>query len=270
MAEITSVVITREANNIWTYQDNTMPVGKPMAASYYDGIIKGDLVNFLTDNGGILYNGIRYDIISYIDSIDSGNNFTPTSAVALIVNLKGQGFFDNGNTGSSSDIALEELSNSYLGTLLGRGGQLLYILDNELGFSSKSVVIPQNFQDLLNVPDTLIPGSIFKVDPSGLAIIQVDPTVLTDAPIEFKERKWISKGYRWLTVEGVLQPVANTQNIQQVGAIVRGWVSDDPDTIDATWYWMNAGRYKGGDKRLKDSYQLADYNLLAFTTDPDY
>lgn len=269
MAEITSLTITYEGNNVWSYTDNTLPPGSTIGAAFYGGTWNLDLVNFRTDTGGILYNGIPYTAIEYVDSEDSGNNFTPTSAKALIVYLKGINFFARSISGGSSPGTFIGLTDT-IPNYFGRAGQYLIVNDDETMVDSIAITIPQNFQDLLNVPSTLIPGSIFMVDPSGIGLIQVNPTILTDAPILFKERKWISKGYRWLTVEGVLQPVANTQNVEQVGAIMRGWVSDDPETIDATWYWMNAGRYKGGDKRLKDSYQIADYNLLAFTTDPDY
>lgn len=271
MANITSVTITRQANNIWTYQDNTMPSGKPMAASFNDGIINGDLVNFTTDNGGILYNGIPYNIITYVDSLDSGNNFTPTSAVGLIVALKGLGFFDGSSGGGSgTPTQFTDLTDTFA-NYFGRAGQFIIVNSGETGLTSEDFVIPQRFTDLLDTPNSLVANRILRVDPTGNAIILADPSIVNDPPILFKERKWISKGYRWLLVSGVMTRVANTQNILQVGGVVKGWVCDgDPDDPLADWYWMEAGRYNGNDPALLSSYQTSNYQLLAFSTDPDF
>lgn len=227
MADITSLTITYEGNNVWSYQTNLMV--KDAGASFYDGTWIEDLVTFKTDNGGILLNNIPYDIIEYVDSIDSGNNFTPTSAKALIVFLKGIGFFDKSiGSGSGADTFLK-LGDTFP-NYFGRALQWLRINADETLIESVEVQLVQYFQDLLNVPNTIGAPNANKMivwNNTGTALIYVDrPTF--DIPIPNLGMKWIMKGYHWENILGVPTKVENQLQQIEIGDYFSGALYSDP------------------------------------------
>lgn len=261
--DFVSLVITYLGNNIWGFTDDTMPPGSYNLNDSNSAIVEGDLVTFKTKTGFIRYNRIPYTIITYVDSTDSGNNFTPTSAEGLVVQLAGIGFFGSGS-GTGDPTTFLELTDVFLANYFGRAGQSVVVNDAETGLTTITIPLIENSTDLLDMPSTLIANRYLRVNPSGTGYILsvINPT----APnyLQFGDREIAAKGYQWIS--GVR--TANTQNLEQVGDVIRGWVTDVEE--DSPWYWMNAGRYIGGAPSIRANYQYDSVELLAFPTDPDY
>lgn len=138
MADYTSIQIIKKAPYIWVFSDNTLPSGKYRFSNAYQDIGNEDLVSFTTRNGANIYNNEPYSIYSYIDELDSGNNFTPSSAEDLHTKLVEREFFGT-NGGGGSVPTLQGLANSLFGSLFGRGGQVVIIGESELGFTTATI-----------------------------------------------------------------------------------------------------------------------------------
>lgn len=139
MADYTSIQIIKKAPYIWVFSDNTLPSGKYRFSNAYQDIGNEDLVSFTTRNGANIYNNEPYSIYSYIDELDSGNNFTPTSAEDLHTKLVEREFFGTNGGGGGSTPTLQGLANSLFGSLFGRGGQVVLIDEDELGFTTATI-----------------------------------------------------------------------------------------------------------------------------------
>lgn len=158
MADYTSIQIIKKAQNVWVFSDNTLPESKYWISNAYQDVINEDLVSFTTRNGSNIYNSQPYSIFTYIDELDSSNNFTPTSAEDLHIKLTERGFFGTSGGGGSTPT-LQGLANSLFGSLFGRGGQVVLIDDSELGFTTAE--IDNLFQN--NVPRT----TLYNFDGTG-------------------------------------------------------------------------------------------------------
>lgn len=135
---ITSLTIIRKAADLWVFTDNETPPGKIRAKNAYGGGVDIDNVTIITQTGGIVYNSIPYSVIEYVDEIDPGNSFTPTSALQLFTYLKSVNFFSS-NSGEGSAIALTGLIDALFSDYFGRGGQAVVIDDSELGFTTRDL-----------------------------------------------------------------------------------------------------------------------------------
>lgn len=266
---ITSLTITYEGNDVWSYNDNTMPSGATAGASFYDGTWNLDLVTFKTDNGGILYNNIPYDIIEYIDSTNPSNNYTPTSAKDLIVFLKGINFFDKGISGGSGADTLLELDDVFIANYFGRALQVLRVNAAETGVESFAAALVQNFTDLLDTPNVIGVANKNKfvaVNNAGNALVYVpNPLINFTIPIAGFGVFNIAKGYHWEGSDLVL----NSAEEFEIG-----------DFCSVTLYVNNAdpnegviliphARYKGGSQDLAASFEYNYSEKIAFDSEPD-
>lgn len=270
MAEITSLTITYEGNNVWSFQTNLMV--KDAGASFYDGTWNEDLVTFKTDNGGILLNNIPYDIIEYVDSIDSGNNFTPTSAKALIVYLKSVGFFDKSIGDGSGANTFLELGDTF-SNYFGRALQVLRVNAGETGVESFAAALVQRFTDLLDTPNAVggIIGfanrnKIVAVNNNGTALVYINnPLQDFTIPIPDFGVSVSHKGYQW---------VAGDLEINQSSGIEVG------DFCSVTLYinlsepndgviLIPSSRYKGGNQLEKESFEYNHFQKIALPLEPD-
>lgn len=271
MADITSLTITYEGNNVWSYQTNLMV--KDAGASFYDGTWIEDLVTFKTDNGGILLNNIPYDIIEYVDSIDSGNNFTPSSAKALIVFLKGIGFFDKSiSGGSGTDILFTDLLDTFPNKF-GRALQLLRVNADETLIESYAAVLAERFTDLLDTPNAVggIIGfanrnKIVAVNNNGTKLIYIN-NPLDDFTIPIADFGVfnISKGYHWES--GNL--VSNSLQEFEIGDFCSVSLYVNPSEPNDGAILIPHARYKGGNQLLKESYEYNGFEKIAFSSEPD-
>lgn len=139
MADYTSIQIIKKAQYVWVFKDNLLPTDKYWISNAYQDIINEDLVSFTTRNGANIYNNEPYSIYSYIDELDSDNDFTPTSALDFHTKLVERNFFGTNGSGGGSTPTLQGLANSLFGSLFGRGGQVVQIADNELGFTTAAI-----------------------------------------------------------------------------------------------------------------------------------
>lgn len=271
MATITSLTITYEGNNVWSYTDNTMP-SSDAGASFYDGTWIGDLVTFKTDNGGILYNNIPYDIIEYVDSTDSGNNFTPTSAKALIVFLKGIGFFDNSIGGGSGADTFLELGDTFA-NYFGRTLQLLRVNAGETGIESFTAILAQKFTDLLDTPNAV--GGIIgfgnrnkyvTVNSSGTALVYTpNPFSNFTLPIPDFGVSVLHKGYQWVSGNIVINELQEFE----IGDFCSVTLFVNPDDENDGVIFIPCARYKGGSQTLIESFEFNHYEKIAFDSEPD-
>lgn len=126
---ITQIKIYKRTSLLWSIYDNTQPsenIEDNRISSNYSAESIGDYVTIKTKTGGIMYEKVHYSIVTYIDTIDNANNFTPTSAGDLIAKLKLQGFFGTEENQSGGVFLFKELSDTF-SSFAGYDGQVLMI-----------------------------------------------------------------------------------------------------------------------------------------------
>lgn len=133
----TSIVITKYAPNVWFAKDNTLPGGVPgHFVSGWSGGVNNTLFTLKSKTGGIVYNNQLWSIFTYVDTITPANNFTPTSAIDLVVKLTQRDFFEYSSGGIGTVPTIQELANSLIPNLFGRANQLFAVAPSELGFTT--------------------------------------------------------------------------------------------------------------------------------------
>lgn len=130
METFTSIVIRKKANSVWTLEDNE---GGEHYSNTYSGTRENSLITIKTKTGGIIYNQQPWTIFSYIDELDGGNSFTPSSAQQLMTNLEVRDFFAEGINGGGGVNTFLELLDVLVPTFTGNGGNLIGINTEETG-----------------------------------------------------------------------------------------------------------------------------------------
>lgn len=132
-----SIVITKHAANVWFAKDNTLPGGVAgHFVSGWSGGVNSDQFTLKSKNGGIVYNNQPWSIFSYVDNLDSGNNFTPSSAVDLVVKLTQRDFFEYSSSGEGGVDTFLQLLDVLFPNYAGRAGQIIRINSGETGLES--------------------------------------------------------------------------------------------------------------------------------------
>lgn len=201
---IDSIQIIRKDDRVWRLKDNTLAEG---AEGYgrqpgWSMAINGDYVTINTKNGSNVYLNQPYTIFSYIDETDPDNNVnTFASSVALETYLVQQGFFGSGSSDEPGSVpAIQDLSNSLIANLAGRGGQFFRVKPDESGFDTAAIGNP-SMKDLQEWDggNLILPNKFFATtsatDTDGNAyIIQVDLSTAVNTPIENGESRILFKG----------------------------------------------------------------------------
>lgn len=132
-----SIVITKHATNVWFAKDNTLPGGVAgHFVSGWSGGVNSDQFTLKSKNGGIVYNNQPWNIFSYVDNLDSGNNFTPTSAVDLVVKLTQRDFFEYSSSGGAGVDTWLQLLDVLIGSYAGRANQVVVVAPGENGLTT--------------------------------------------------------------------------------------------------------------------------------------
>lgn len=132
-----SIVITKYADKVWFAKDNTLPGGVAgHFVSGWSGGANNDLITLKSGNGGIVYNEQPWSIYSYVDELDSGNNFTPTSAVDLVTKLTQRDFFEYSSSGGGGATTFLQLLDVLFPNYFGRANQILAVNNGETGITS--------------------------------------------------------------------------------------------------------------------------------------
>lgn len=280
---ITSLTITRRSNRYWTTQSSEDV--SSLGSSYYSGTRKGDYLTIKTFTGGIIYPSVPYNVVHYIDTVESANTvMTFISGEQLEGYLIEQNFYPpidvNSGGGSGGVDRLTELLDSFIPNYIGREGKFIRVNLAGTGFEATNNPLQAlRFQDLVNVPDVMprnklvmtsniatfaMPG--FPSQSNG--IIFVDPINYINRPPEFSEGRIIRKGYIWQD-GGVVE---NEENyVTEVGDIcdrIFIYAASDDYPYGQVLY-MPFGRYKGGDENSPNSYVPGAMYGMPFDTDPD-
>lgn len=201
MAEITSLVITKYAEDYWIYTANGTP--KPDAASDYTGTMTGDYLTIKTITGAPILLRVYFGNIQYYDNLDSGNNLlSPSSAVEMMGHLKAQGFFKGDTGGGTGGVdTFKQLLDTF-SSFAGRAGQVLKIDDEEAFITSEIISFVQRFQDLSNWfgGEDLLPNRYIltsnQTDEAGNSIGLISAPVgqIINRPFLYTEAGVIHKG----------------------------------------------------------------------------
>jgi len=139
MANYTYIKIIKKAPNVWVFNDNTLPEDAYIYANVYSDLVEQDLISFKTKTGGNVYNQQPYSIFEYIDELDGGNDFIPTSALQLHTYLLNDGFFGDSSGGGGGATTFLELLDVLIPTYLGNGGKVIAINNAETGVTTLDV-----------------------------------------------------------------------------------------------------------------------------------
>lgn len=170
MENYTSIIIRKKANSVWTLEDNE---GGEHYSNTYSGTRENNLITIKTKTGGIIYNQQPYTAFTYVDEIDGGNSFVPSSAQQLMTNLEVRDFFAEGISGGGGVNTLLELLDVLIPTYTGNGGKLLGINEDETGVVAYD---PDNF-DQNNKPLYFR----FFFDSDGTAVTTADVSEAVNA-----------------------------------------------------------------------------------------
>lgn len=119
MANYTYIKIIKKAPNVWVFNDSSLPTDAYIFANVYSDLVEQDLISFKTKTGGNVYNQQPYSIFEYIDELDGGNDFIPTSALQLHTYLLNDGFFGDSSGGGGGATTFLELLDVLIPTYAG-------------------------------------------------------------------------------------------------------------------------------------------------------
>lgn len=275
MANFTSITIRRKSTRLWVFIDNTMPIGSAgRAASFNSATINNTLMTFATKTGGVLYNEEPVTIFNYIDETDSSKNYTPTNAAAFMQYLFDQDFFGVSGGGSGDIPAIYELSDSLIGSLVGRQNQAFVVDPSGIGFTTKPITNVQKLQDLSNVPDIMPPGKLVMTSSfttgiipplQSIGIIFVDPDTYVNTPIPSLFLRLKSKGYVY---DGTNYIYNEEPFLAEAGDYFEGYKLD---TISNIIYYYPLTRWNGtGDVQDIENHIYNNKVKLTFMGEPGH
>lgn len=275
MSNFTSITIRRKSTRLWVFIDNTMPSGSSgRAASFNSATINNTLMTFATKTGGVLYNEEPVSIFNYIDETDSSKNYTPTNAAAFMQYLFDQDFFGVSGGGSGDIPAIYELSDSLIGSLVGRQNQAFVVDPSGIGFTTKIINSVNIFQDLNNVPDFMPPGKLVMTSSfttgstppfQSFGIIFVDPDTYVNTPIPPLFLRLKSKGYVY---DGTNYIYNEEPFLAEAGDFFEGYKLD---TVSNIIYYYPLTRWNGtGDVQNMANHIWIERTKLTLPGEPGF